>query len=125
VSAHTLHTCMLLQSLVTCARNSLLAIKTRVFRRMESSFLFVSRPFFEVDVQLSVPSVTLSPSLEDVQAAVNRTAMVVLNCFKNVWEWGQLDVTEPEPDKVRRRARLARCGCGDSDARSRLPAGVH
>lgn len=35
-------------------------------------------PFFEVDVQLSVPSVRLSPSLEDVQRSVNAAAASVL-----------------------------------------------
>ena len=89
------------QSLVTSARNSLMAIKTRVFRRVESGFLFLNRPFFEVDVQLSVPSVTLSPSLEDIQRTINRTAAAVLQVFKSVWEWGQLGVPEPEAAKVR------------------------
>lgn len=36
------------------------------------------KPFFELDVQLSVPSVRLSPSLEDVQRSVNAAAASVL-----------------------------------------------
>ena len=35
-------------------------------------------PFFELDVQLSVPSVRLSPSLDDVQRSVNVVAASVL-----------------------------------------------
>ncbi|KAH8095110.1 dynein light chain binding protein [Aureococcus anophagefferens] len=60
---------MTYQALLNCARNSLNQIKKRVCARGGTGFLFVQRPFFEVDVQLSVPSVRLSPSLEDVQRA--------------------------------------------------------
>lgn len=35
-------------------------------------------PFFELDVQLSVPSVRLSPSLDDVQRSTNSAAKSVL-----------------------------------------------
>lgn len=35
-------------------------------------------PFFELDVQLSVPSVRLSPTLDDVQRSVNAAAASVL-----------------------------------------------
>ena len=84
------------QALVTSARSSLNSIKTRLFRRMQLGFLFIQQPFFDVDVQLSVPSVRLSPALEDVQKSVNRIAAAVLHAFKFVWEWGQLG--DPDPD---------------------------
>ncbi|KAJ8610701.1 hypothetical protein CTAYLR_005659 [Chrysophaeum taylorii] len=78
------------QALLSCARNSLNQIKKRVCSRVASGYLFVERPFFEVDVQLSVPSVRLSPSLDDVQRAINRSAVAVLGCAKATMDWGQL-----------------------------------
>ena len=50
--------------------------------------------FFEVDVQLAVPSVRLSPSLEDIQRAVNKGALAVLRVSKSIWLWGQGDINE-------------------------------
>ena len=96
---------MTYQALLNCARNSLNQIKKRVCARGGTGFLFVQRPFFEVDVQLSVPSVRLSPSLEDVQRAINRSAVAVLGCAKRMWDWGQLGM----PDE-RKRAFFDRLG---------------
>ena len=35
------------------------------------------RPFFDVSVELSVPRVTMNPTLDDIQAAINATAKKV------------------------------------------------
>ena len=80
---------------MTSARSSLAAIKARLFPRMHTGFLFLQQPFFEVDVQLSIPVVRLSPSLDDVQRSVNRIAAAVLHAYAHVWEWGQLGVPDP------------------------------
>lgn len=53
-------------------------------------------PFFELDVQLSVPSVRLSPTLEDVQTSVNAAAASVLGCAKRLYDWGEADVAEAD-----------------------------
>lgn len=53
-------------------------------------------PFFEVDVQLSVPSVRLSPTLEDVQSSVNAAAVSILGCSKRLYDWGEADVAEED-----------------------------
>ena len=86
---------LMYSALINSARGSLNALKTRVCQRVVGGFLFLHRPFFEVDVQLSVPSVRLSPSLDEIQTALNRAAASVLHSFKRVWEWGQLDVPDP------------------------------
>lgn len=39
--------------------------------------LFLERPLFSMDLQLRVPAVVLSPSLDDVQEAINDTAKKV------------------------------------------------
>lgn len=53
-------------------------------------------PFFELDVQLSVPSVRLSPTLEDVQTSINTAAASVLGCTKRLYDWGEADVAEAD-----------------------------
>jgi dynein heavy chain len=84
------------RALLSATRSALNATKKRVCSRAGSGFLFAQRPLFEVDVQLSVPSVRLSPSLSDVQRAINRSAVAVMACSKRVWQWGQLTVPEAE-----------------------------
>lgn len=86
------------QALLNCTKNSLNAVKKRVGSRSSSGFLFVERPFFEVDVQLAIPSVSLSPSLEDVQRAINKAATAVLRCSKQLWDWGE----QEKPEDLRR-----------------------
>jgi len=85
------------RALLNCSMSSLESVKKRVCARGGGGFLFVERPFFEVDVQLSVPSVRLSPSLDDVQRAINRAAKAVLGCSKIVYDWGQMGI--PEEDR--------------------------
>ena len=94
------------RALLGATRNSLNAIKKRVCARAGSGFLFAQRPLFEIDVQLSVPSVRLSPSLSDVQRAINRSAVAVMGCAKKVFLWGQRDVPELE-----RRTFFEHLGC--------------
>ena len=36
------------------------------------------KPFFDVSVELSVPRVTMNPTLDDIQAAINATAKKVM-----------------------------------------------
>ena len=48
-------------------------IKKRVGSKASGGFLFLERPFFDVNVELTIPSVIMSPSLEDIQSAINRS----------------------------------------------------
>lgn len=41
------------------------------------------RPFFDVSVELSVPRVTMNPTLDDIQAAINATAKKVETLCKS------------------------------------------
>jgi dynein heavy chain len=86
------------QALLQCSKNSMNAIKKRVGSRGGGGFLFVERPFFEVDVQLAVPSTRCSPNLDEVQTAINRSAKMVLKCTASLDDWGQ---RMTEPDKRR------------------------
>lgn len=84
------------QALLNATRTSFELIKKRVFVRSGSGIFFQQHPFFEVDVQLSVPSVRLSPTLDDIQRAINRSAVAVLGCSKKMWQWGQMHLPESE-----------------------------
>ena len=104
---------MMYTALLNCTRNSLLSLKKRICSRAGSGFLFIERPFFEVDVQLAVPSVRLSPSLEDIQRAVNKGALAVLRVSKSIWLWGQGELDEEtatQEEKDNRRSFFDQIG---------------
>ena len=86
------------QSLLHSAKNSMNALKKRIGSRGGNSILNSSRPFFEVDVQLMPPNVSLSPSLDDIQECINKSAQAILSCYKTVVDWGHSKLT-PEKQK--------------------------
>ena len=85
------------QALLNCVRVSLNMIKKRTCSRIGANVIFVQKPFFEVDVTLSVPSVRLNPTLDDIQRAINRSAVAVLGSARRMWQWDQAHL----PEKVR------------------------
>ena len=76
------------QALLFSAKNSMNALKKRIGSRKGTNILNASRPFFEVDVQLIPPNVSLSPSLDEIQRCINKSAQAVLSCYKKVVDWG-------------------------------------
>ena len=90
------YTSLAYRALLAAVRASLSLLKKRVCSRAGSGYLFAQRPFFDVDVQLSVPSVRLAPALADVQQAINRAAVAVIGSSKKVWQWGQAGVPVAE-----------------------------
>lgn len=80
---------MMYQAILQATKNSLSRLKNRVCSKKGTGFLYLEKPFFEVDVQLSVPSVRLLPSLEEVQRAINKSAQSVIWCSKNILDWDQ------------------------------------
>lgn len=50
---------LLYRAILSATKNSLNALKKRICSRSGTGFLFLERPFFEVDVRLAVPSVRL------------------------------------------------------------------
>lgn len=84
-------------ALLKCTKNSLNLIKERVGNRGSANgggFLFVERPFFELFVNLQTPKVQITPDLEDVQNAINKSALAVLKCSKSLYDWGQDQIPE-------------------------------
>lgn len=78
---------------LNCVKHSLDLIKKRTCYRAGSVKV---EAFFEVDVQLSVPSVRLSPSLDEIQAAINLSAVAVFGAMKKMWRWGQSHLQEKD-----------------------------
>ena len=91
----------LYQALLNSTQNSLQAMKHRVLGNKDqlqsaSSEQIqkdntIAKPFFEVDIQLQGTVVTLNPSLDEIQKAVNKAANAVLKCSKNMYNWNQQD----------------------------------
>jgi dynein heavy chain len=76
------------QALLHSAKNSMNALKKRIGSRKGTSIIGASKPIFEVDVQLMPPSVSLSPSLDEIQQCINKSAQAVLSCYKKIVDWG-------------------------------------
>ena len=87
-------------ALLNSTKASLTTLKKRICGRGAAATLSqamtMEKPFFEVDVQLAVPSVRLSPGLNDIQRAVNKGAIAVLRVSKQVPDWGQRNVQTDE-----------------------------
>jgi dynein heavy chain len=101
LSTHYNH--YLYAALLTSIKNSLNALKQRLAHRQTSTFLFVQRPFFEVDIQLSVPQVILKPSILQVQDAINQAAREILGCAERMYDWGESHKPENERKTFFRR----------------------
>lgn len=62
-----------------CAtKSSFAAMKKRLGGISTSGGASAERPFFDVSVELTVPRVTMNPTLDDIQAAINATAKKVI-----------------------------------------------
>ena len=76
-------------ALLNCVKTSLNGLKRRVAARTATKTFSMFRPFFELDVQLAVPNVCLSPGLDAVQTSINHAARLVLGCTAELLDWGQ------------------------------------
>eukprot|EP00937_MAST-01D_sp_MAST-1D-sp2_P000194 g194.t1 len=86
---------MLYQSLLQATKNSINTIKKRV-KTAGGSFICLEGALFQVDVQLSIPSVRCSPALDDVQRAINKSVFNMLHSLKALYDWGQSSVDTEE-----------------------------
>ena len=77
------------QAILLATRRSFKAMKKRLGSKFQGGFLFVERPFFDVDVELTIPHVSMNPSLDDIQKAINNSAKQVLMASKHLKAWGQ------------------------------------
>ncbi|KAL3815567.1 hypothetical protein ACHAXA_000299 [Cyclostephanos tholiformis] len=82
------------QALLYSAKNSMNMLKKRIGSRKGTNIINALKPFFEVDVQLIPPFVSLSPSLDEIQQCINKSAQAVLSCYKEIFDWGYKSLTE-------------------------------
>ena len=67
-------------------RAALATMKSRLARKLDGSLMH-ERPLFDVEIELAVPSVSLKPSLEDIQGAVNAIAKRILRASLELPQW--------------------------------------
>ena len=80
---------LMYQAILTATKRGFASMKKRLGSRSSGGFLFVERPFFDVDVELTVPTVTMNPPLEAIQSAVNSVAKKILKVSESLHMWGQ------------------------------------
>lgn len=68
---------LLLQAILRATKSSFAAMKKRLAGISNAGAASAERPFFDVSVELTVPRVTMNPTLDDIQAAINATAKKV------------------------------------------------
>ena len=68
---------LLLQAILRATKSSFAAMKKRLAGISNAGAASAERPFFDVSVELTVPKVTMNPTLDDIQAAINATAKKV------------------------------------------------
>ena len=80
-------------AILNATKHSFFALKKRLANRTPATLMDVSDkpqpPFFDLNVELSLPSVTINPGLEEIQAAINRCGLNILRCSKRICQWGQ------------------------------------
>jgi len=81
---------------LSATQNSLNAMKYRVCGKREAGDKSLTKPFFEIYLQLDLKKVKLNPSQEEIQASINKAATAVLRCSKELFNWEQ---SETDNDK--------------------------
>jgi len=87
----------LYSAVLSCLNNSFEKLKARIKISFASGLLTLAQPFFKVDIELLPPQVKASPSIDDVQHAVNRTAKAILSAMK-ITPWRSL--TEQSLERI-------------------------
>lgn len=54
------------------------------------------KPFFEVEVTLNNSQIQLSPEIDQIQEAIDKAALAMLKCSKDVYNWGQSHLEEED-----------------------------
>ncbi len=57
-------------------------------------------PLFRVDIVLAIPAIVMRPSLEDVQASLNKAVQIILRMTENVPQWQHLVQQQMQQQKV-------------------------
>ena len=86
----------LYEAVLHATSHSLNKVKDRVGSRTSGGFLYLERPFFDVQVELDIPEVVMNPPLDDIQLAIYKCSKAILACSKSVPIWAS-EVMSGEP----------------------------
>eukprot|EP01135_Chromosphaera_perkinsii_P008183 Nk52_evm5s1178 gene=Nk52_evmTU5s1178 len=86
----------LLDGLIRCTRGSLDMIKKKLTPVVADRYgmkknipVQAEVPFFETNISLVIPNIVVSPTLDDIQQALNKSAVSILNVSKGIYQWSQ------------------------------------
>jgi dynein heavy chain len=85
-------------ALLNSTKQSLNELKSRISSRSHGPLL-MSASLFEIELSLTVPNVTLTPSLSEIQEAINTVARDVLQCTRQLMDWGIDGTARARPPK--------------------------
>ena len=54
------------------------------------------KPIIKLKLSLQIPTIAISPPLDEVQGTVNHVNQTILQVFKEIYQWGQLDLQAVE-----------------------------
>jgi dynein heavy chain len=58
-----------------------------------------SKPFFEINLEMEErKKMSLNPSIESVQRAINNAAKEILSCSKKIYNWGQDNLKDEDKE---------------------------
>ena len=107
-----------MEALIRCTRTTLESIKRRVTSPSALSYSEDDRnrnkkvdlrPAFKVKLVLSIPQVSLRPSIEEIQTTVNAVVQSVLSTHKEVLQWGQVPtspLTDPSKAQLTSQSKV-------------------
>ena len=96
-----------------------LAITGLVYGDYEASTHKNDHPLFQADIALSLPSLVMRPSLDDIQQGLNRAVNMITSVTAKVYRWGQERVPVPPIGEKPLTSH------SDIRSRSRIVAHVH
>lgn len=86
---------LIYRAILNATKNSFNALKQRLRSRNQGGTAAAANlPLFHVNVELTVPAVSLNPSLDDIQKAINTTAKQIICCSQSMKVWGCSDVED-------------------------------
>ena len=102
-----------MDALIRCTRTTLESLKRRVTSPSALSYgdddrnkKLDSRPAFRVKLVLSIPQVTLKPSIEGIQNTVNTVVQHILAVHKGVNQWGQVSTNPLTSSKLAAQSKV-------------------
>jgi dynein heavy chain len=82
---------LMYKAILLATQRSFAAMKRRLGSKTATGIFYMERPFFDVDVELKMPNISLNPTLDGIQEAINSTAKAILRASRKLRCWGMLN----------------------------------